>query len=204
MMPPCIVARVGFWCFFAMFMPSTMTRSAPGNTRVIVARPPTSVPASTTTSSPFFSFNFVFIELEHLRREGHDPHEAAVAELAPDGTEDARAPRLHLVVDEHGGVLVEPDVTAVRTTPLLLGPHDDALHDVALLHRRARNGVLDRRDEDVADPRVAASGAAEHLDAQHLTRAAVVSNLEPGLFSNHRARSRTSTIRQRLCLETRP
>ena len=67
-----------------------------------------------------------------------------------------RVPRgCMLVVDEHGGVLVEADVAAVGTALLLLGADDDALHDVALLHRGAGDGVLDRGDEDVADRGVA-------------------------------------------------
>src|SRR5207248_9808356 len=47
--------------------------------------------------------------LENLRGEGDDPHEALVAELTADGAEDARAPRLLLVVDEDSRVLVEAD-----------------------------------------------------------------------------------------------
>src|SRR5262249_54260544 len=80
--------------------------------------------------------------------------------------------------------------------------YDHALHDVALLHRSARHGVLHRRDEDVADAGVAPARAAEHLDAQHLARARVVGHLEPALLLDHRALSRTSTIRQRFCFDT--
>ena len=97
-----------------------------------------------------------------------------------------RVPRgLLLVVDEHGGVLVEADVAAVGPPLLLLDADDDALHDVALLHGRAGDGVLDGGDEDVADRRVAALGAAEHLDAQHLLGAAVVGDPEAGLLLDH-------------------
>src|SRR3954447_19388506 len=103
MMPPCIVARVGFWCFFTMFMPSTITRSNSGITRVIMPVLPTSLPASTNTSSPLRSF--MFDSSQHLGRERHDAHELAIAKLPADRTEDAGAARLHLVVDEHRGVL---------------------------------------------------------------------------------------------------
>ena len=37
MMPPCMVARVAFWCFLATLTPSTMTLSVLGRTRMIVA-----------------------------------------------------------------------------------------------------------------------------------------------------------------------
>ncbi len=98
---------------------------------------------------------------DHLRCQRHDAHELLVPQLAADGAEDAGATRLLLVVlDEHGGVLVEADVAAVGTTPLLLGAHDDALHDVALLDGGAGEGVLDGGDEDVADRR--RSGGVSH------------------------------------------
>src|SRR5205085_6716751 len=103
--------------------------------------------------------------------EGDDAHEALVAQLTTDGTEDAGPPRLLLVVDQDGSVLVEADVAAVRTATFLLDPHDDTFHDVALLDGCTRDGVLDGGDEDVADRGVATFGAAEHLDAQHLLRA---------------------------------
>src|SRR3954465_11468473 len=119
MMPPCIVARVGFWCFFTMFMPSTITRSDSGITREIVPVLPTSLPARTNTSSPLRSF-IVPSSSQHLGRERHDAHELAIAQLAADGAEDACAAGLHLVVDEHRSVLVEPDVAPIRPALFLL------------------------------------------------------------------------------------
>src|SRR5581483_9747862 len=106
------------------------------------------------------------------------------------------------VLDQDGGVLIEADVAAVRPTLFLGGPDDDALHDVAALDGSAGDGVLDGGDEDVADAGVAALGAAEHLDAQHLTRAGVVGDLEPALLLDHRARSTTSSKRQRLSFDS--
>src|SRR5262245_45152167 len=113
-----------------MFTPSTITLFSSGYTRVISPSLPTSLPEITRMWSPFFNFMS-----QHLRRERHDPHEAALTQLTAHGPEDAGAPGLHLVVDEDRGVLVETDVAAVRPPPLLLRAHDDALHDVALLHR---------------------------------------------------------------------
>src|SRR5919112_6760165 len=135
--------------------------------------------------------------LEHLRRETDDLHEVAVAQLAGDGPEDARAPRVVLRVDDDRGVLVEGDVRAVVAPELLLRAHDDGLDDLALLDRPLRGGLLDRRGDDVAHARVAAARAAHHADAQDLAGAGVVGDLETGLVLDHLARSSTSVRRQR-------
>src|SRR3954469_20283264 len=136
--------------------------------------------------------------LEHLRREAHDLHEVAVAQLARDGPEDAGAARVVLCVDDDGGVLVEGDVRAVVAPELLLRAHDDRLDDLALLDRPLRVGLLDGGGDDVADARVAPARAALDADAEDLARAGVVGDLQPGLVLDHFARSRTSTSRQRL------
>src|SRR3954452_10212270 len=135
--------------------------------------------------------------LEHLRREADDLHEVAVAQLAGDGAEDARPPRIVLGVDDHRGVLVEGDVRAVLAPELLLRAHDDGLDDLALLDGALRVGLLDGRRDDVADAGLAPGGAALDADAQDLARAGVVGDLEAGLVLDHFARSRTSTSRQR-------
>src|SRR4051794_9182055 len=135
--------------------------------------------------------------LEHLRREADDLHEVAVAQLARDRPEDARAARVVLRVDDHRGVLVEGDVRAVVAPELLLRAHDDRLDDLALLDRPLRVGGLDGRGDDVADPRVAPARAALDADAQDLAGAGVVGDLEAGLVLDHFARSRISTRRQR-------
>src|SRR5690349_11229327 len=96
MMPPCMVWPCARVCGVAMFAPSTITRSASGRTRVISPSLPRSLPEITRTRSPLRSFMS-----QHLRGERHDPHEAAVAQLASDRTEDPGAAGLHLVVDEH-------------------------------------------------------------------------------------------------------
>src|SRR5919202_1033139 len=119
--------------------------------------------------------------LEHLRREAHDLHEVAVAQLAGDGPEDAGPARVVLRVDDHGGVLVEGDVRAVVAPELLLRAHDDRLDDVALLDRPLRVGLLDGRGDHVADAGVAPARAALDADAEDLARAGVVGDLEAGL-----------------------
>src|SRR5215204_5600605 len=136
--------------------------------------------------------------LQHLRGERDDLHEAAVAQLARDRAEDARAARVVLGVDDHGGVLVEGDVGAVLAPELLLRAHDDGLHDIALLDRPLRVGLLDGGRDDVPDARVAAAGAALHADAEDLAGARAVGDLQTCLVLDHLARSSTSTSRQRL------
>src|SRR5919107_5339525 len=158
---------------------------------------PLSLPAITSTVSPFL----IFIS-HHLRREGDDLHEPLVAELATDGPEDARPPRLTVRLDEHGGVLVEPDVGTVRPAPLLDGAHDDRLDDVTALHPGARDGLLDRGDDDVADPGVAPPRTAQHPDAQDLLGTGVVRDAQPRLLLDHFAFSRISTSRQRFVADS--
>ena len=86
-----------------------------------------------------------------------------------------RVPRgLQLIVDQHRRVLVETDVAAVRPAVLLLGPHNDAAHHVALLDGRTGYGVLHGRDEHIADPGVTATSPTEDLYAKHFFRARVV------------------------------
>src|SRR4051794_8334730 len=142
--------------------------------------------------------------LEHLRREADDLHEVAVAQLAGDRAEDARAPRVVLRVDDDGGVLVEGDVRAVLAPELLLRTHDDGLDDLALLDRALRIGLLDRRRDDVADAGVAPARAALDADAEDLARAGVVGDLEAGRGLGHRGRPPAPTRRPRLGARPRP
>src|SRR6266540_1745399 len=158
-----------------------MTLPSLGMTRSTLPSFPLSLPWRTITGSPFLSFIS-----EHLRGERDDPHEPAVAQLPPNRAEDAGAAGGLVVLDQDGRVVVESDIAAIGTTLLLLGPHDDALHDVAFLDRGARNRILDRRYEDVADRRVAPAGTAEHFDDEDLLGAAVVGDPESGLLLDHR------------------
>src|SRR5919204_4225203 len=66
---------------------------------------------------------------DHLRRQRDDLHELLLAQLARHRPEDARRPRLALLVDDHDRVLVEPDVAAVLAPGLLRRAH----------HHRARD-----------------------------------------------------------------
>src|SRR3954453_21170732 len=156
---------------------------------------PLSLPAMTTTLSSARSFAGIS---EHLRGERDDLHEPAVAQLAGHRPEDARPARVVLRVDDHRGVLVEGDVGAVLAPEFLLRAHDDRLDDIALLDRPVRVGLLDGGDDDVPHARVATARAAHHADREDLARAGVVGDAQTCLVLDHRARSRTSSRRQRL------
>src|SRR6266516_3413154 len=149
---------------------------------------------------------------DDLRRERHDLHELLVAQLAAHRAENTSGPRLTLVVDQHGGVLVEPDVGAVFASSLFGRPHDHRLGHLALLHLTGGDGVLDRDDHDVAQPRVATLGPAEHADHERAPRARVVRDLELRFLLYHGpppsktppsfARSTISTTRHRLVFDS--
>src|SRR5262249_38705737 len=89
------------------------------------------------------------------------------------------------VLDQHGRVLVEADVRAVRPAALLDGAHDDGLDHVALLHAGAREGVLDGGDDHVADAGVAAARSTEHPDAEDFLSTGVVGDPQPRFLLNH-------------------
>src|SRR5262249_11058972 len=113
-----------------------------------------------------------------------------------DRPEDAGPDRLVLLVDEDGGVAVELDEAAIGPRELALGPYDHRARDLALLHLRARNRLADRHDDHVAHRGVATARAAEHLDAEHLLRAAVVGNVEDRGLLDHDAASAWVTVRK--------
>src|SRR3954466_13076637 len=120
----------------------------------------------TTTSSSRRIFRAPMSE--HLRGERDDLHEPAVAQLAGHRPEDARAARVVLGVDDHGGVLVEGDVGAVVAPERLLRAHDDGGDDLALLDRALRVGLLDGGGDDVPHAGVAALVPALDADAEDL------------------------------------
>src|SRR6266566_4390615 len=136
---------------------------------------------------------------DDLRRQRHDLHELLLAQLAADRAEDARRAGLPFVVDQHGGVFVEADVGAVLALGLLGRSHDHRLHDLALFHLAGRYGVLDRDHDDVAEPRVAPLGPAEHTDHERAARARVIRDLDLRFLLHHGyfALSTISITRQR-------
>src|SRR5882762_7798177 len=139
---------------FTMLTPWTRTRPSWGRTRRTSPVLPLSLPARTTTLSPFLIFSLIMnaaSSSQHFGRQGHDLHELAGAQLARHRSEDARADRLALLVDEHRRVPVEADGAAVRPADLLRRADDHRLVHVALFDAAARDRLLDRDDDDVAD-----------------------------------------------------
>src|SRR5512147_653461 len=136
--------------------------------------------------------------LQDLRRERDDLHVPLLAQLAGDGPEDPGGPRLAVVGDEDGGVLVEPDVRAVLAPGLLGRPDDDRLGHVALLHLAGGDGVLDGHHHDVAQAGIAALAAAQHADDERAPGARVVRDPENRFLLDHGylALSTTSVTRQ--------
>ncbi len=65
------------------------------------------------------------------------------------------------------------------------GAHDDGAVHLALLHAAARDRLLDRDDDDIADAGILAARAAQHLDALDPTGAGIVGDLEIGPHLNH-------------------
>src|SRR5664279_217856 len=143
-MPPFTpLAGLGFTCFLESITPSTRTRPATRSTSSTRPVLPLSRPAMTFTRSFFliriFSGSGATLcrfakrdgMSDHLRSERHNLHEALVAQFPGHRAEDARADRLVQVVDEHGGVGVEPDVGPILAAGLLAHPDDHALHDLA-------------------------------------------------------------------------
>src|SRR5579883_3113933 len=182
-MPP-VWPGEGRVCRFTTLTPWTTTRSRSRSTRSTSPVLPLSRPVRTTTLSPFLILNFSAIS-KHLGRQRDDLHEFAGAQLAGDRPEDARADRLALLVDEHGGIAVEADGAAVGAADLLGGAHDHRLMHIALLDAPARDRLLDRDDDDVAHRRGLAVRAAQHLDALDTARAGIVRNIEIGLHLDH-------------------
>src|SRR5664279_4143959 len=131
-MPPAFAPRwvdvIGL-CLVTRLTPSTTTLWVSGSTAMTLPLTPRSLPAMTTISSPFLTFT----TSQHLGCQRNDLHETLVTQFAADRSEDARATRLAVGLDQDGRVLVEADIAAVGTAPLFDGTHHDRLDDVALL-----------------------------------------------------------------------
>src|SRR5690606_13745430 len=189
-MPP-LTPRCGFGRVWRLtkLMPSTTRRFLSAITRSTRPFLPRSLPAITCTLSlrriGVCNRDIGFLLLQHFRRERNDLHEPALAQLTRHRPEYARANRLVLVVDEHGGVPVEPDVAAVAAAEFLPRAHDDRLDHLALLDRAVRRRFLHRRGDDVAEPRIAARRSADRIDHRNLAGARVVGDVENRSHLNH-------------------
>src|ERR1700676_1275725 len=103
----------------------------------------------------------VFSPSHDFGGQADDAGETAFAQFAGHGPEDAGAARVLLGVDQHQGVAIKADVTAVVAPRRLLAADDHALDDLAGLHAAAGNGLLDAGDDDVAEAGVASPRAAQ-------------------------------------------
>src|SRR5690606_24259559 len=128
-------------------------------------------------------------------------HVVLGAKFARNRSEDARADRLVLVVDQNGGVGVEADHRSVAALKVLGDAHDDGALHFALLHAALRGSFLDRHDDHVADRGVAALRATQHFDALDTTGAGVIGDVEVCLHLDHAASPLAGTISQRFSLE---
>src|SRR5216684_234916 len=122
---------------------------------------------------------------KHLWRQRDDLHEPPRPQFARHRPEDARPDRLALAADQHRRVAVEANGAAVGAPDLLGGAHDDGAMHIALLDPAARDRLLDRDDDDVADRRGLALRAAQHFDALHPARARIIGDVEVGLHLDH-------------------
>src|SRR5262245_5551683 len=173
------------------FTPSMTSRFESGATFSTRPRLPRSLPVMTSTLS-FLRIGVARRDMsnpspgsQHFRRERDDLHEPALAQPARHRTEDARANRLALIVDEHGRVAIEPDIAAVAATLFLDRPHDHGLDDLALLDRRLGSRFLHRGGDDVAQARVASDRAADGIDDRDLAGAGVVGDVKNRSHLDH-------------------
>src|SRR5690606_28305499 len=173
-----------FWWRRTWFTPRTTALSSFGMTDSTSPVRPLSLPARTTTLSPFLIF-CISGSLKHFGGQRDDLHVVLGAKLARNRPEDAGADWLFLVVDQNGRILVETDHAAIGTADVLGRADHDRLHHIALLHAAARNGFLDRDDDDVADRGILPLRAAQHLDAHDTTGAGIVRDVEVCLHLNH-------------------
>src|SRR6266487_1475629 len=197
-MPPCATCTPprrcpALVCRLSRFTPLTTILCWSGMVRRTSPCLPLSLPAMTITGSPGARSSHRRLGcgllrskvLENLRSERDDLHEVALAQLAGDGPEDARAAWVVGLRQEHRRVFVEADQRAVRPLVLLLHANDDRLHHLALLDLAARLGGLDGRGDDVAHVGVLAVVAAGDADDQELLRPRVVRDLESSFLLDH-------------------
>src|SRR5881394_1252906 len=180
------------WCFLIILTPSTIARCLAVMTLMTLPRLPRSVPAMTTTSSPFFTWNRR-ITSNHFRRERDDLHELLVPQLARHGTEDPRATRILFLVDDDNGVRVEAQIRAVAASDRLAGANHHRIHDVAFFHRAVRRRFFDVGLDDVAHLRVALV-ASKDADGRRAFGAAVIRHVQNGTNLQHIASSAQATV----------
>src|SRR5262245_21948243 len=205
-MPPLMFfPGFGFVCRLIMFTPSMINRFLSGFTLSTRPRLPRSLPVITSTlsffrigvakldmtdtcNSEFRILNSEFpplLALQNLGRQGDDLHEPPLAQFAGHRSEHARADRLALVVDQHGGIAIEPDVGAVAPALFLDGPDNHGFDDLPLFDVRFGRRFLHRRRHDIAKTGIAAGGPANRVDDRDLASAGVIGDVQDRSHLNH-------------------
>src|SRR5205814_8255724 len=82
-------------------------------------------------------------------------------------------------------VAVEADRTSIGAADFLCRAHDDRTVHVTLLDPTARDRLLDRDDDHIADRGGLALGSSQDLDALHPARPRIVGDVEIGLHLDH-------------------
>src|SRR6056297_129293 len=169
-MPPCTPAcGLGRVCFFTTFTPDTISLPLSSTLRTL-PRLPLSLPARTITSSSRLIFNITLPlyqtpESDNFRRQGYNLHELVTAKFTRHRSEDTRAYRCFLIVQDHCRVIVKLDQRAVGAAHTLSCPNHHRSHYLALFDLAPRNGLFNRHLDQVADSRIAPLLATQHLDA---------------------------------------
>src|ERR1700676_1268372 len=205
-MPPGSPMR-GLVCRRATWTPRTISRRSAGSTRSTSPDLPLSRPLMATTLSPFLIFIFGMaqrIRSQHFGGERDDLHEPPRPEFAGDRPEDAGSDRLALLGDQYRRGAVEKKGAALRPPDLLRSAHDDGAMHIALLDAAARDRLLDRDDDDVADPGGPPLRAAQDLDALDPTCPRIVGDVEIGLHLDHLASPTASPAGEAAAAARRP
>src|SRR5690606_33929626 len=144
---------LGLACFLTTLMPSTSTCSGPTR-RSTTPRRFLSLPARTITSSPLMIL-FIALSLQHFRRERHNLHESLGAKFARHRSENPRADRFKLGVEQYGRIAAEANERTVFAAHALRGTHHDGVVDFAFFDASAGSCLFYGHLDDVANGGVA-------------------------------------------------
>ena len=105
----------------------------------------------------FTNFAAIFLSdpyprpLDHFRRERYDLHELPCPQFTRDQSENARADRLVVAIDQDSGIPVEPNAGSVLTADLFGRTDNHRAMDITLFHTAPRDRFLDADHDDIAD-----------------------------------------------------
>lgn len=103
-------------------------------------------------------------------------HEIFRSQFVRNRSKDTRADRLALLVHYNDGILIEPNFAPIAALSMHGSANNHAVHNLSLLDLAARDGVLDRGDDEVAELPV--FSAAQDLDARDTLGAGVVRDFQ--------------------------